>query len=66
MKLDDKGRCCGRRPLVYKTAPAHKFCTRCERAYDIETGEQVENWAWRAATIYNPHSAGFERRRAGT
>ena len=46
-KLDDKGRCCGRKPLVYKRFPAHKFCSRCDRAYDLNTGEQISNWAWK-------------------
>lgn len=45
MKLDDKGRCCGRKPLEYKR-DGHKFCPRCDRAYDIATGEQITNWAW--------------------
>jgi hypothetical protein len=49
--LDAKGRCCGRKPMVYKshtstsTGP-HRYCPRCDRAYDLETGEQVRNWAW--------------------
>jgi len=45
MKLDEQGRCCGRKPLVYKR-DGFRFCTRCDRAYDISTGEQIENWAW--------------------
>ena len=65
MKLDGKGRCCGRKPLVYKKPPAHKFCTRCDRAYDLITGEQVANWAWRAAGPHNPSGGGFERRAGG-
>lgn len=50
MKLDEKGRCCGRKPIDYKGSwrgPAHKFCARCDRAYDRITGEQIENWAWK-------------------
>lgn len=47
-RLDDKGRCCGRKPIDYKSwnlgAP-HKFCSRCNRAYDRITGEQIGNWA---------------------
>lgn len=49
--LDDKGRCCGRKPIDYKggawNSPVRpqKFCTRCSRAYDRITGEQLENWA---------------------
>ena len=52
MKLDEKGRCCGRKPLDYKGGSwrsprrPQKFCTRCCRAYNRETGEQIENWAW--------------------
>lgn len=52
MKLDEKGRCCGRKPIDYKgtgSSPEkpHKFCTRCDRAYDRITGEQIENWAYK-------------------
>ena len=51
MKLDEKGRCCGRKPLRYKRHggpdhPACRFCPRCDRAYSPETGEQIENWAY--------------------
>lgn len=46
-RLDDKGRCCGIKPLNYKRAPeAYRFCHRCDRAYDAN-GEQMPNWAWR-------------------
>lgn len=51
-KLDDEGRCCGRKPMVYRsrwstsTGP-HRYCPRCDRAYDLDTGEQISNWAWR-------------------
>jgi len=52
MKLDSKGRCCGAKPIFYKTrnglrnAPdPHWFCPRCDRAYNINR-EQRENWAW--------------------
>lgn len=51
-KLDDKGRCCGKKPIDYKSGrhtpegSPQKFCDRCDRAYDRETGEQRENWAW--------------------
>jgi hypothetical protein len=50
-KLDEKGRCCGRKPLLYKLplgecmAP-FRFCPRCDRAFDVE-GEQIPNWAYR-------------------
>lgn len=45
--LDEKGRCCGRKPLVYKVPRSQKFCTRCDRSYDRASGEQIENWAWK-------------------
>ena len=50
--LDAKGRCCGRKPMVYKSRTStstgpHRYCPRCDRAYDLETGEQIENWAWK-------------------
>lgn len=43
--LDGKGRCCGRKPLVYKR-DRHRFCTRCSASFDLSTGRQVPNWAW--------------------
>jgi hypothetical protein len=43
--LDEKGRCCGCKPLVYKRKGI-RWCARCSRYYDINTGEQVEDWAW--------------------
>ncbi len=50
-QLDDKGRCCGRKPIEYKNhdygTDGFKFCPRCDRAYDRETGEQIDNWAWK-------------------
>lgn len=52
MKLDDKGRCCGRKPIDYKggawNSPKQpeKFCPRCNRAFDRVSGEQIENWAF--------------------
>ena len=45
MSLDEKGRCCGRKPISYKR-DRHLFCDRCDRRYDMDTHEQVENWAW--------------------
>ena len=50
--LDDYGRCCGRKPIDYKSvwstsSGKHRFCGRCCRAYDRETGLQIPNWAWR-------------------
>ena len=53
--LDDVGRCgcCKRKPLVYKRTrdprhPMGHFCSRCDRAYSLESGTQIENWAWHA------------------
>lgn len=52
MTLPANGRCCGRKPLLYKSITdariptPHYFCVRCNRAYSIITGEQLENWAW--------------------
>ena len=54
MKLDDKGRCCGRKPVFYKGgswcspvgAPMY-FCTRCSREYGPDgEHEQRENFTW--------------------
>lgn len=45
--LDDKGRCCGRKPIEYKRyAGHHFFCTRCDREYDPITLKQRPNWAY--------------------
>lgn len=38
--------CCGRKPLIYMRE-RHQFCTRCDRAYDLDTEQQVPNWAWK-------------------
>lgn len=51
-KLDDKGRCCGRKPLVYKRPP-HLFCDRCCASFDAVTGTQIENCA------FAPSGGGF-------
>lgn len=45
VKLDDKGRCCGRKLLVYKRPVFHHFCCRCDRSFNRE-GLQIDNWAW--------------------
>jgi hypothetical protein len=61
MKLDDKGRCCDRKPLFYKRGwnnrGPHHFCPRCAREY-TEAGEQRENFHWKEVA---PGS--FEKRR---
>lgn len=43
--LDDKGRCCGRKPLIYKVPTFRRFCSRCGREFNRDR-QQVENWAW--------------------
>jgi hypothetical protein len=63
--IDEKGRCCGRKPIVYRggswrsPAKPQKFCPRCDRAYDLNTDEQIENWAWIKT------EKGFEKRKRG-
>lgn len=55
-KLDDKGRCCGRKPIFYKggswrsplDAPMH-FCDVCCREFGPD-GIHRENWAWKRGT----------------
>jgi hypothetical protein len=44
--LVDKGRCCGRKPLVYKRE-GHRFCHRCDRSYHRYQDFQIDNWAWK-------------------
>jgi hypothetical protein len=51
-KLDEKGRCCGRKSMVYRgknttEAGPHRFCGRCNAAYDLEENEQISNWAYK-------------------
>lgn len=46
MELDKKGRCCGRKPIVYKRKGEY-FCPRCDRAYDLITKRQIPNWAYK-------------------
>lgn len=44
--IDEKGRCCGKKPLVYKKPSHYLFCSRCDKAFNPE-GQQIENWAYR-------------------
>lgn len=46
-RLDNKGRCpnCLVKPLKYTREP-HFFCHRCDRAFDLNTEEMIDNWAW--------------------
>lgn len=53
-KLNDDGRCCGRKPIVYKgrmstTEGPQRFCPRCDRAYELDAPYQINNWAWKRA-----------------
>lgn len=43
--LNGKGRCCGRKPIVYKREH-HLFCPRCDASFDPDTGKQIPNWAY--------------------
>lgn len=45
--LNEKSQCCGRKPIVYKR-DRHFFCHRCSRSYDIDSKQQIPNWAWKA------------------
>lgn len=49
MRLDDLGRCCGRKPIIYKR-DKYRFCDRCSRAFRLDRPEQIANWAWRWST----------------
>lgn len=50
--IDEKGRCCGRKPIKYKGGSwrspefPQRFCFSCNRAYKLDSDEQLENWAW--------------------
>lgn len=44
-KLDEKGRCCGKKPIIYKRK-GYYYCPRCDRAFDINTKEQISNFWW--------------------
>lgn len=45
--INTAGQCprCLRKPLTYKRE-RKLFCCRCDRAYDILTGEQINSFAW--------------------
>lgn len=45
-RLDEKDRCCGRKPIVYRVPSLHYFCTRCDREFDADK-KQRGNWAWK-------------------
>jgi hypothetical protein len=51
--LDENGRCCGRKPIIYKGGSwrspdvPQRFCGRCKRAYALNAPHQIENWAFK-------------------
>jgi hypothetical protein len=47
LTLNERGQCpaCSRKPIPYKRT-RHLFCPRCDRAYDMDSGAQIDNWAW--------------------
>lgn len=55
-QLNERGQCCGRKPLVYKRPDHQLFCARCDANFDPTTCEQIENWA------YAKVNGGFVRR----
>lgn len=50
LTINGKGQCpnCLVKPLPYRRE-GNWFCMRCCRSYDMKTGEQLTNWAWRAS-----------------
>jgi hypothetical protein len=63
--LNDRGQCCGRKPIVYKR-PHHLYCARCNASFSPETNKQIPNWAYyrldeerfecRTSAVSRPHS----------
>jgi hypothetical protein len=54
--LDERGRCCGRKPILYRSNRDHgadmpgigfHYCTRCDRSYSRGTLMQIADWAWK-------------------
>jgi hypothetical protein len=47
VKINEKGQClvCLVKPTPYKR-DGHYFCTRCDRSYDLITGDWQENSFW--------------------
>lgn len=47
-KLDINGRCCGRKPMVYKSGTwtplqrPHRFCPRCGASFEIGSDRRIE------------------------
>lgn len=46
--LNERGQCCGRKPLIYKRPHHYLYCTRCSASLNPVTGKQEPNWAWEA------------------
>lgn len=44
--LDEAGRCCGRKPMIYKRPKQRLFCPRCDAEFDPHNGKQTANWAY--------------------
>ena len=45
-QLNERGQCCGRKPIVYKRPAHHLFCSRCMACFDPTTGEQIKSSAY--------------------
>lgn len=48
LNLTESGQCpaCKLKPIVYKRR-GMRFCTRCAREFDINTGKQIASHSWR-------------------
>lgn len=55
-RLDERSRCCGRKPVAYSRPDHHFFCPRCNREFDA-SGKQRSNWA------FKPSANGFVEER---
>jgi hypothetical protein len=57
MKLNDKRQCpeCLVGPLKYKRIQQY-YCHRCDRAFDLTTGEFKPNWKWTGPHTRVAHS----------
>jgi len=51
-RLDDKGRCCGRKPLIYKKPFHYLYCDRCNASFD-------PNGTQRVNSFYDKSEGGF-------
>jgi len=41
-KLDEKGRCCGQKPITYKRPEYFLYCSRCGTSFSPATGMQIK------------------------